>query len=96
MRLMRSLLLVGLVLALVGLADSASAQCSMCATALTGSEEGRAMSASFNRAILVMLVAPYMVVGAFAATFFRPQVRQMLKRARGALARAVPATGHRS
>ncbi len=96
MKLRSLLLLMGLVLALVIVADSASAQCAMCATALTGSEEGRAMSASFNRAILVMLVAPYMVVGAFAATFFRPQVRQMLKRARGALARAAPATGHRS
>ena len=92
---LRSLLLLGLVLALVGIADIASAQCAMCATALTGSEEGRAMSASFNRAILVMLVAPYMVVGAFALTFFRPQLREMLRRARGALARTPPAAAHR-
>ena len=93
----RSLLLVGLVLAIMGGVDSASAQCSMCATALTGSEEGRAMSAAFNRAILVMLVAPYMLVGTFALTFFRPQLRETLRRARRALAvRTSPAVTHRS
>ncbi len=93
---LRSLLLIVFALALVGAADQASAQCSMCATALTGSEEGRAMSASFNRAILVMLAAPYMVVGAFALTFFRPQLRETLRRARGTVMRTPPVATHRS
>ena len=93
---LRSLLLVGVLLVLVGAADQAAAQCAMCATALTGSEEGRAMSASFKRAILVMLAAPYMVVGTVALTFFRPQLRETLRRARGALARTPPAATRRS
>ena len=93
---LRSLLLVGLVLVLVSAADQVAAQCAMCATALTGSEEGRAMSASFNRAILVMLAAPYLVVGTVALAFFRPQLRETLRRARGAPAPTPPAATPRS
>jgi hypothetical protein len=64
-----ALALLGAAALAVGL--PAEAQCAMCRTALTGSAEGRAISASFNRAILVMLFAPYLVVGAMAAVLFR-------------------------
>lgn len=60
------------VLALALPAPPAPAQgCPMCRTALTNSPEGRAMAASFNHAILLMLAAPYMVFGTGVAIFFR-------------------------
>ncbi len=43
----------------------------MCQTALTGSPEGRHIAHEFNKAILVMLAAPYVVFGGFAAVLFR-------------------------
>jgi hypothetical protein len=58
-------------------------QCAMCATAVANSEEGRAMSAQLNAAILLMLAAPYAVFGTFAAFLFR-------RRLRGWLLRVVP------
>jgi hypothetical protein len=71
-------LLVGLVL----LAPRpASAQCAMCKTALTNSEEGRAMSAEFNRAILLMLFAPYVLMGAAATYLVRGRIRSLAARA---------------
>lgn len=59
----------------------ASAQCAMCKTALTNSEEGRGLSAEFNRAILVMLVAPYLMMGGFAAYLLRGRIRGLAGRA---------------
>jgi hypothetical protein len=67
----RRALLAALALALAVAAGPASGQCAMCRTALTQSPEGRAMASGFNRAIVVMLVAPYVVFGAGAALFFR-------------------------
>jgi hypothetical protein len=43
----------------------------MCRTTLEGSAEGQAMGQSFNRAILVLLVAPYLLSLSFAAVVFR-------------------------
>jgi hypothetical protein len=78
------------VLALV-LCLPAQAQCVMCRSALTGSPEGRAMSASFNRAILLMFFAPYFVVGTLAAVLFRHPLAARLRAAwdarRGLLSR---------
>lgn len=62
-------LALGLTLAWAG-ATPAAAQCAMCRTALTQSPEGRAMAESFNRAILLMLAAPYAVFGAGTTVFF--------------------------
>ena len=54
-----------LVLAVASLlVPPAAAQCAMCKTALTNSEEGRGLSAEFNRAIVVMLMGPYLLMGA--------------------------------
>ena len=62
------------------------AQCVMCKAALTDSPEGRAINQTFNRAILLMLVAPYAIVGTLMATVFRrplsDAVRQRLQRRR--------------
>jgi len=61
-------------------APLASAQCVMCKTALTDSPEGRAVSQTFNRAILLMLVAPYALVGTLMATVFRRPLAAVLVR----------------
>lgn len=52
----------------------AAAQCAMCKTALTSSPEGRALSGQMNRAILMMLLAPYVVAGTVAGVLFRRQL----------------------
>jgi hypothetical protein len=63
-------------------AGPAGAQCVMCKTALTNSPEGRSIGEQFNRAILLMIVAPYLLVGSFAVLFFRRRLGRRL----GALA----------
>ena len=55
-------------------AHPAAAQCVMCKTALTGSAEGRAMMARFNHGILLMVAAPYMVVGGFLLGVYRERI----------------------
>ena len=61
-------------------AAPAAAQCAMCKTALTNSEEGRGISAQFNQAILVMLVAPYLLMGVAAAYLMRQHLRRWATR----------------
>src|SRR5688572_22379992 len=68
-----------------GLAGSASAQCAMCGTALTNSAEGRAMTPAFNRAILVMLAAPYAMMAIAAAYLGRHRLRTLAVRLRPAV-----------
>jgi hypothetical protein len=70
-------------LAAVAVAPPASAQCVMCKTALTDSPEGRAINQTFNRAILLMLVAPYALVGTLMATVFRRPLAHVLVRRMG-------------
>ena len=84
-RLRRTVLLAagGLVLAAC-LAGRAAAQCAMCGTALTNSAEGRAMTPAFNRAILVMLAAPYTLMAAAAAYAGRHRLRALAARLRPA------------
>jgi hypothetical protein len=50
---------------------SAQAQCSMCRTALENSPEGRGMSASFNRGILLLIGVPYVLFGTFGIFVYR-------------------------
>jgi hypothetical protein len=77
----KALALGVLAVLLVGAAASlASAQCVMCKTALTDSPEGRAINQTFNRAILLMLVAPYALVGTLMATVFRRPLATVLVR----------------
>lgn len=65
---------------LLALPPEAQAQCAMCRTALTGSPEGRAIGEQFNRAILLMMAAPYVVIGTVGAVFFRVRLRSGLHR----------------
>jgi hypothetical protein len=68
--------------ALAVLASPALAQgCAMCKTALTNSPEGRAMATSFNRAILLMLAAPYVVFATGATIFFRRRLATGIRHA---------------
>jgi len=75
----RGLLALGLVGCLLLFADPAGAQCAMCRSALESSAEGRAISASLGRAILVLLAAPYLVVAAFATVLFRGRIARFLR-----------------
>jgi hypothetical protein len=68
------------VLALVLAAEPVLAQCAMCQTALLNSAEGRGMSEEFNRAILVMLFAPYAVFGSIGAVLLRHRIRSAVRR----------------
>jgi hypothetical protein len=62
------------------LAGPAAAQCVMCKTALSGSAEGRAMTAQFNHAILLMVAAPYMVMGGFLLGVYRGRIGRHARR----------------
>ena len=65
-----------------GWPDAAAAQCAMCKTALTNSAEGRELGEQFNRGILVMVGAPYLVFGAVGAAIFRERLRSAWRRLR--------------
>jgi hypothetical protein len=45
--------------------------CSMCRAALEQSPEGRLVATSFAHGILMMLVLPYVLLGAFAIVLYR-------------------------
>ena len=49
-------------------------------TFLTSSPEGQRIARDFNLGILVMLFAPYVVFGSFAAFAFRSQIRERIVR----------------
>jgi hypothetical protein len=51
------------------------AQCAMCRTALTNSPEGQGLAPEFNRAILLMIAAPYVVFGTVGLVAFRGRIR---------------------
>ena len=57
----------------------ARAQCAMCKATLESSEEGRRVSSELNRAILVMVAAPYLVFGTCASVLFRRRIGSFLK-----------------
>jgi hypothetical protein len=52
----------------------AAAQCAMCRSALSSSPEGVALQGPLNRAILVLLAAPYLVLGCFLALLWRERI----------------------
>ena len=57
-------------------AEPVYAQCSMCRTALENSPEGRRMSASLNRGILLLLAVPYAILGTVGVVVFRAYRRK--------------------
>jgi hypothetical protein len=70
----------------------ALAQCAMCKASLEGSADG--IGASFNRAILVMLAGPYLVMGVFGVLLFRQRLREGGRRLATRLKRiALPGRG---
>jgi hypothetical protein len=66
---------------MLGAAGFADAQCAMCKTVLMGSPEGRHLSQSLDRAILLMFFAPYAVFGTFLAFFLRKRWQPAVVRA---------------
>jgi hypothetical protein len=73
-RLARPLVLA--LLLLTSAHDPAAAQCAMCRSALTSSAEGAALQGPLNRAILVLLAAPYLVLGCFLLLVWRERNAQ--------------------
>jgi hypothetical protein len=77
---MKRLLVLALVcLPLLLQAAPALAQCAMCQTALMNSAEGRGIGQEFNRAILTMLFAPYVVFGSVGAVLLRHRIRDSVR-----------------
>jgi hypothetical protein len=78
----RVLPLAAIVFGLVLLFDPspALAQCSMCRAVITQSAEGQRMAGELNRAILLMVAAPYLIFGSCAAVLFRSRLAATLKR----------------
>jgi hypothetical protein len=68
------------------LEPAAFAQCAMCKASLEGSTDG--LGAVFNRAILVMMAGPYLVMGVFGFVLFRERLRAAVHRWRSRLGRA--------
>jgi hypothetical protein len=60
----------------VSVAETASAQCALCVTALEQSPEGRAMAGSFNKGILFLLAAPYAMFGMIGFVVYRAYRRK--------------------
>lgn len=75
----RAVLPLSLAALLAGAALPSRAQCAMCKATLESSEEGRRVSGELNRAILVMLAAPYLVFGTCASVLFRRRIGAYLK-----------------
>jgi hypothetical protein len=55
----------------------------MCRTALTNSAEGRSIGEQFNQAILLMIAAPYLVLGTVGAVVFRERLCATWRARRG-------------
>lgn len=62
-RVMLTVTVLGVALALEGTGWS---QCAMCRTALENSPEGQAMAEGFRKGIILLLAAPYAILGAIA------------------------------
>jgi hypothetical protein len=81
----RLLAFAALAAPLLAAAAPLGAQCAMCQTALLNSPEGRGMGEEFNRAILVMLFAPYAVFSVIGAVLLRHRIREAVRRWRRGL-----------
>jgi hypothetical protein len=70
-----------LALALGAAGQPALAQCAMCRSTLDSSAEGAALQGPLNRAILVLLAAPYLVMGSFLLLVWRERAGRRLSAA---------------
>ena len=64
-----------LLVILLCFAETTSAQCPMCRTALINSPEGQEMATGFNYGILFLLGTPFLVVGTIALLIFQAHRR---------------------
>ena len=55
-----------------------SAQCAMCRRALEASPEGQALAGSFRHGILLLMGAPYLMLGATGYAIFRAYKKKKL------------------
>ena len=76
----RGLAVAALLLLAVLAAGDLGAQCVMCKTALTNSAEGQGIAPALNRAILLMIAAPYVVFGTVGLVVFRGRLRDAWRR----------------
>jgi hypothetical protein len=65
------------------------AQCPMCQTGLTQSAEGQRWARGINAGILLLLAAPFVIIGSCALVIYRPQVIGAAARIRARLERRV-------
>jgi hypothetical protein len=56
------------------------AQCVMCGTALASSPEGQALAGSFRIGIGILLVAPYLILGAIGYAIYRAYRKKAVQR----------------
>jgi len=56
------------------------AQCIMCSTALASSPEGQALAGSFRYGIVILLVAPYIILGFIGYAIFRAYRKRTVDR----------------
>ena len=82
-----SLLTLGVLVAASLDPSAVFAQCAMCKASLEGSNDG--IAAVFNRAILVMLAGPYLVMGVFGVVLFRERLRGVGRRLLSRLGRTI-------
>lgn len=52
------------------------AQCAMCVTGLTSSQEGQQLARGYNHAILFLLVFPYTIILTFGLWWIRAQAQK--------------------
>lgn len=68
-----------------------SAQCAMCRTALTNSEQGQRWAQGINAGILLLLIAPFLIFGAIFLRIYNHEVnaavRQFLRHCRESVSR---------
>ena len=71
MTLRRALLTVTILGVALALEATAWSQCAMCRTALENSPEGQAMAEGFRKGIILLLAAPYAILGAIGIGVIR-------------------------
>lgn len=71
MRWAKAILITVGVVSIVLVTSEAFAQCAMCKTAFTSSPEGQKAAQSLNHAILVLLCAPFLLLGTFALLIYK-------------------------
>ena len=78
----RVVLVVAVLVVLLWLPETASAQCAMCRSLLK-SPEGQRMLAAFRSGILLLLAAPFAVFATIAILAVRTQGRRLLNSPKG-------------